>query len=30
MIDFIIECKQIWDKYVRDEITVYAAREFDS
>ncbi len=26
MIDFIIECKQIWDKYVRDEITVYAAQ----
>lgn len=26
MIQFIIECRQIWDKYVRDEITVYAAQ----
>lgn len=26
MIGFIIECKRIWDKYVKDEITVYAAQ----
>lgn len=26
MIAFIIDCKKIWDKYVRDEITVYAAQ----
>ena len=26
MIEFIINCKKIWDKYVRDEITVYAAQ----
>ncbi|MEW4414175.1 YihY/virulence factor BrkB family protein [Clostridium sp. AN503] len=26
MIEFIIDCKKIWDKYVRDEITVYAAQ----
>jgi len=26
MITFIIECKQIWDEYVKDEITVYAAQ----
>lgn len=26
MINVIIECKQIWDKYVRDEIPVYAAQ----
>lgn len=26
MIGFIIECKRIWDKYVRDEVTVYAAQ----
>lgn len=26
MIELIINCKKIWDKYVRDEITVYAAQ----
>lgn len=26
MIEFIIDCKKIWDKYVKDEITVYAAQ----
>lgn len=26
MIGFIIECKRIWDKYVKDEVTVYAAQ----
>lgn len=26
MINFIIECKKIWDKYVMDEIPVYAAQ----
>lgn len=26
MIEFIINCKKIWDKYARDEITVYAAQ----
>lgn len=26
MINFIIECKQIWNKYVKDEVPVYAAQ----
>lgn len=26
MVAFIIECKRIWDKYVKDEVTVYAAQ----
>lgn len=26
MIELIINCKKIWDKYARDEITVYAAQ----
>lgn len=26
MIEFIINCKKMWDKYVKDEITVYAAQ----
>lgn len=26
MIELIVNCKQIWDKYTRDEMTVYAAQ----